>query len=55
MLRELDALITKETKIPVKVAEDPLTTVVRGAGIVLENIDELSEVLVETEYEKPPK
>ncbi|MCK4781932.1 rod shape-determining protein [Candidatus Parcubacteria bacterium] len=55
LLRELDVLITKETKIPVKVAEDPLTTVVRGAGIVLENIDELSEVLVETEYEEAPK
>ncbi len=55
LLRGLDALIAKETKIPVKVAEDPLTTVVRGAGIVLENIDELSEVLVEIESEELPK
>jgi len=28
---------------------------VRGAGMVLENLDELHEVLVETEYLEPPK
>ena len=55
LLRKLDVLITQETKIPVKIIEDPLTTVVRGAGIVIENIDELSDVLLETEYQEPPK
>ncbi|MBI4120793.1 MAG: rod shape-determining protein [Parcubacteria group bacterium] len=55
LLRGLDILITKETKIPTKVVEDPLTAMVRGAGLVLENLDELSEVLVETEDLEPPR
>lgn len=55
LLRGLDILIQKETKIPTKIVEDPMTAVVRGAGLVLENLDELREVLVETEYLEPPK
>ncbi len=55
LLRELDVLIAKETKIPTIVVEDPLTAVVRGAGLVLENLDELEEVLVETEELDPPR
>ncbi len=55
LLRGLDILITKETKIPTKVVEDPLTAVVRGAGLVLENLDELHDVLVETEELESPR
>ena len=55
MLRGLDALITKETKIPCKIIDDPLTAVARGAGMVLENLDELQEVLVDSEELEPPK
>ncbi len=55
LLRGLDLLITKETKIPTRVVEDPLTAVVRGAGLVLENLDELHDVLVETEELESPK
>ena len=55
LLRGLDILIQKETKIPTKIIEDPMTAVVRGAGYVLENLDELHEVLVETEELAPPK
>ena len=54
LLRGLSTLVQKETKIPTKVIEDPMTAVVRGAGMVLENLDELREVLVETEYLEPP-
>lgn len=54
LLRGLDQLIQRETKIPVKVAEDPLTAVVRGTGIILEDVDSLKEVLVDTDYEKVP-
>lgn len=54
LLRGLDRLIHEETKIPVRVAEDPLTAVVRGTGIILEDIDALREVLVSTDYEKVP-
>ncbi len=37
LLRGLDALVSREASIPVRVAEDPLTCVVRGAGALLEN------------------
>ncbi len=55
LLRGLDSLVAKETKIPTKTVEDPVTAVVRGAGLVLENLDELQEVLVETEELEPPR
>ncbi len=55
LLRGLDALIQKETKIPTKIIEDPMTAVVRGAGMILENLDELEEVLVETAELEPPR
>ncbi len=45
MLKDLDVLISKETKMPCKIVDDPLTSVVRGAGIALENIETLSEVM----------
>jgi len=54
LLRGLDTFIQKETKIPVKIIEDPMTAVVRGAGLVLENLDELHEILVETTELEPP-
>lgn len=55
LLRGLDTLISKETKIPTKVLEDPMTAVARGAGMVLEHLDELHEVLVEQQDMEPPK
>ena len=55
LLRGLDTLISKEIKIPTRVVDDPLTCVVRGAGIVLENIDSFNSVLVEAEELEPPK
>jgi len=55
LLRNLDTLITKETKISTKIIDDPLTAVVRGAGMVLENLDTLEKVLAETEYLEPPR
>ncbi|MDD4358286.1 MAG: rod shape-determining protein [Candidatus Pacebacteria bacterium] len=55
LLGGLDILLTKETGVPAYVIEDPMTAVARGAGIVLENLDSYSEVLVETEELMPPK
>ncbi len=37
LLRGMDKLISREAAIPVRVAEDPLTCVVRGAGLLLED------------------
>ena len=55
LLRGLDKLVAKETQMPVRVAEDPLTAVVRGCGVVLEDIEKLKEVLVSTEYDRAPR
>ena len=55
LLKGLNTLIQKETKIPTKIIEDPMTAMVRGAGMVLENLDQLHEVLVETEDLEPPR
>jgi len=54
LLRGLDRLISEESRIPVKVAEDPLTAVVRGTGVILEDIDAVKDVLVNTDYESVP-
>jgi len=45
-LRRLDELITNETGIPVRVADEPLKCVVAGTGIVLENLKQLANVLI---------
>lgn len=49
LLRGLDTLISRETKMPCQIVDDPLTAVVRGAGIALENLDTLSEVMSKDE------
>jgi len=54
LLRGLDALIAKETKVPCKIIDDPLTSVVRGAGIALENMETLADVLSKDEDEMAP-
>jgi len=47
LLKGLDKLISKETGLPVRVAEDPLFCVVNGAGKVLEELDFFREALME--------
>jgi rod shape-determining protein MreB len=39
LLKHLDALIAQETGLPVILAEDPLTCVVRGCGMALERLE----------------
>lgn len=45
LLKGLDKLIEHSTKMPVKITDDPLTAVVRGAGIILEDLDSFRNVL----------
>lgn len=45
LLRGLDKRLRQETNLPVNIAEDPLTCVVRGAGKVLEDFPKYSKVL----------
>ena len=49
LIRGLSNILERETRIPVRIAEDPLTAVVRGTGIILEDLDMLRNVLLEHE------
>lgn len=46
LLKGLDERLRKETNLPVHVAEDPLTAVVRGAGKVIDNINHYQRLLL---------
>jgi rod shape-determining protein MreB and related proteins len=46
LLRGLDALIREETGLPITIAEDPLTCVVRGTGKVLDELDLLRQIQI---------
>ncbi len=45
LLGNFDKLISKETEIPVFLADDPLTCVAKGTGQAIEEIDQLKDVL----------
>jgi rod shape-determining protein MreB len=47
LLRGIDLLIREETGLPVTIADDPLSAVVRGAGMALDQLDVLKEVTVQ--------
>ena len=48
LLKGLDERLRLETSLPVHVAEDPLTAVVRGTGKVLDNLGKYSKVLIKS-------
>ncbi len=48
LLRGLDKRLRQETNLPVVIADDPLTCVVRGTGKVLENMQQYSKVLMKS-------
>ncbi len=47
LLRNLDTLLREETGLPVCVADDPLSTVARGSGIALDELELLREVAIQ--------
>ena len=51
-LKGLDKLLFQATKTKIIVVDDPLTAVVRGGGMVLEDLDNLSEILLPSEFSK---
>ena len=55
LLRGLDVMIQNALKIPIYVAEDPLTAVARGTGIVLDEFDSFREVLLNTDDTSVPR
>jgi rod shape-determining protein MreB len=46
LLKDLDIHIRNKTNLPVNVAEDPLLSVVKGTGLVLEDVKKYREVLI---------
>jgi rod shape-determining protein MreB len=46
LLRGLDELISEPTDLPVVVAEDPLTAVVRGVGKMLDDLHLLKRIAI---------
>jgi len=46
LLKNIDVLLREETRLPITITDDPLTTVVIGAGKVLDNLSILREVTV---------
>jgi rod shape-determining protein MreB len=52
LIRGLDKLVANQTDMPVRMMEDPLTAVIRGVGIVLEDMNTLKDILVEDQGKK---
>lgn len=46
LLRGIDAVISRAAEIPVRIADDPLTAVVRGTGMLLDNPILLKEIVL---------
>lgn len=51
LIKGLDILLTNALKLPVYIAEDPLTAIARGTGIILEDLDKFKDVLIQNEDE----
>ncbi len=55
LIRGLDTLLHRVIKIPIYIAEDPLTAVARGTGVALEEFENYKDVLVSTNNVLPPR
>lgn len=51
LIKGLDVLLKQALRIPVYIAEDPLTAIARGTGIILEDIERYKDVLIQNEDE----
>lgn len=55
LLHGLPELLERVLKIPVYAAEDPLSAVARGTGVILDDLESYREVLIGTQDELPPR
>lgn len=55
LIKGLPELLKEELEIPIYVANEPLTAVARGTGIILENIEKYKDILIEKEEDIIPK
>ncbi|MBC8450238.1 MAG: rod shape-determining protein [Chloroflexi bacterium] len=53
LLRGIDQRLSEETKMKVRVANDPMTCVALGAGMILEELDTLHKVLTDMQRRGP--
>ncbi len=53
LLRGFRDLLEESLKIPVHIADDPLTSVVRGTGVILKNVSHFTDALIKNEDELP--
>jgi len=55
LIRGLSEVLSKELEIPVHLAEDPLTSVVRGTGVILDDLERYRDLLIDNEEELTPR
>jgi len=55
LISGLDVILHEHLGLPVHVADDPLTAVARGTGIILEDIEKYSDILLVNEDDTPPQ
>jgi len=55
MITGLQDLLHEKLKIPIQCANDPLTAVVRGTGVILENLAAYREMFLNRADDLPPK
>ncbi|MDE1941100.1 MAG: rod shape-determining protein, partial [Patescibacteria group bacterium] len=53
LIKGLNDLLAESLQLPVTVAEEPLTAIARGAGIILEDLDRFKNVLLQSEDDLP--
>lgn len=53
LIKGLGGVLSSWMKVPFYVADDPLTAVVRGTGIILDNLEDYKDVLLQNEDEVP--
>ncbi|MEK7572625.1 MAG: rod shape-determining protein [Patescibacteria group bacterium] len=55
LLLGIDKLLQSVLKIPIYVVDDPLSSVARGTGIILDDLESFKEVLIRNQDELPPR
>ncbi len=55
MIRGFDQLLSKYVDVPVYIVDEPLTAVARGAGTILEDLENFNEILIQNDDELPLK
>jgi len=55
LIKMFAEVLREELKIPVYIADDPMTCVVRGTGIIVENLDKFKDILIADENDLSSK